>query len=40
MPLYPKRVIIETDAKLVVSFGTARFTAKTAQAAAKLRDAD
>ena len=36
----PKRVIIETDAKLVVSFGTARFAAKTAQAAAKLRDAD
>lgn len=36
----PKRVIIETEAELVVGFDTARFAAKSARAAAALRDAD
>lgn len=35
----PQRVIIETDAELVVGFDTARFAAKTAKAAAALRGA-
>jgi hypothetical protein len=35
----PNRVIIETEANLVVGFDTARFAAKTAKAAAAVKDA-